>query len=217
MWFNQSAKRGIWADACRALASADERMAPVIGRVGPCTLEPRKDYFVALSKAIFSQQLSTKVAATLFKRFCARFPNNRPTPARVLELMEKDAESLRGCGLSRQKSVYIRDLADHFDSGKIPTRRLAGMEDEAIIEALTAVNGVGRWTAEMFLIFVLNRQDVLPVDDLGLREGVKDIFQLSTRPAPKDVHALCEHWRPYRSIATWYVWRRHSNMPIANK
>jgi DNA-3-methyladenine glycosylase II len=184
-------------------------MAQVIRRVGPCTMSPRRDYFVALCKAVFSQQLSTVVAATLFGRFRDLFPNRRPTPTRLLEALSRDTEALRCCGLSRQKVVYLKDLSEHFVTNRIPTRKLSRMSDEEVIEALVAVKGVGRWTAEMFLMFVLNRPDVLPVDDLGLREGVREIYELPVRPTPKEVIELGEQWRPYRSIATWYVWRRH--------
>ena len=177
--------------------------------MGPCTLAPRRDYFVVLCKSIFSQQISTAVAATLFGRFRDLFPGRRPTPALVLaKLAGEDEAVLRHCGLSRQKKTYLLDLAEHFATGQIPTRKLARMGDEEIIESLVRVKGVGRWTAEMFLIFVLNRPDVLPVDDLGLREGVRDVHGLAERPAAAAVRALAEPWRPWRSIATWYLWRR---------
>ena len=209
-WFKPPARNSDLSSAAEALRRADPILGRVIERVGPCTLSPRRDYFVALCKAIFSQQLSTKVAAVLFGRFCDLFPARRPTPQRVLELFKKDPEALRGCGLSRQKTAYLLDLAEHFAEGRIDTRRLARLEDEQVIAALTAVKGIGRWTAEMFLMFVLNRLDVLPVDDLGLREGVREIYQLSKRPTPTEVIERGERWRPYRSIATWYIWRRTS-------
>jgi DNA-3-methyladenine glycosylase II len=210
MWFDPPAKPSPWDAATEHLSRVDRRLAAVIRRVGPCTLAPRRDHFVALCKAVFSQQLSVKAAASLFNRFRDLFPRRRPTPARVLEAVRRDGQVLRGCGLSRQKAIYLQDLSDHFVSNRIPTRKFARMSDEQVIEALVAVNGIGRWTAEMFLMFVLNRPDVLPVDDLGLREGVREIFNLPARPAPKEVIAMCEHWKPYRSIATWYVWRRNS-------
>jgi DNA-3-methyladenine glycosylase II len=210
MWFDISGNSTPWDEAERHLAKVDRRLAKIIRRVGPCTLAPRRDYFVALCKAVFNQQLSMKVAASLFNRFRDQFPARRPTPSLLLDALTRDPEFPRRCGLSRQKAVYLKDLSDHFVSNRIPTRKLCRMSDEEVIEALVAVKGVGRWTAEMFLMFVLNRPDVLPVDDLGLREGVRDIFELPKRPAPKEVIAMCEHWKPYRSIATWYVWRRNS-------
>ena len=183
-------------------------MGRIIRAVGPCTLAPRRDYFVVLCKAIFTQQISTAVATVLFGRFRDLFPQRRPTPTLVLEaLTSRPIEVIRHCGLSRQKAAYIQDLARHFVDNRIPTRKLARMDDEAVIDALVNVNGIGRWTAEMFLIFTLNRPDVLPVDDLGLRVGVGNLFGLKERPKPKEVIALAEPWRPYRSIATWYLWR----------
>jgi DNA-3-methyladenine glycosylase II len=123
-------------------------------------------------------------------------------------LDDRSGEVLRHCGLSRQKAAYLRDLAQHFVDGEIPTRRLSTMPDEAVIESLVRVKGIGRWTAEMFLIFTLNRPDVLPVDDLGLWDGIKDIYGLNARPTPKECIALAEKWRPWRTVATWYLWRR---------
>lgn len=190
------------------LGRADPAMKQLIRRVGPCTLVPRRDYFVVLCKSIYTQQISTKIATILYGRFAELFPRRRPTPERVVELLTNGhIETLKRCGLSRQKRAYILDLARHFADGRIRTRRLARMDDAEVIETLTAVNGVGRWTAEMFLIFVLNRPDVLPVDDLGLREAVKRVYGLKDRPTPSVVRDLGERWRPYRTIATWYLWR----------
>jgi DNA-3-methyladenine glycosylase II len=171
-------------------------------------LAPRRDYFVALCKAIFNQQISTAVATVLFGRFRNEFPNRRPTPAGFLASHRRDPEILRRCGLSRQKAAYLIDLSEHFVTSRIPTRKLSRMTDEQVIESLVAVKGIGRWSAEMFLMFVLNRPDVLPVDDLGLREGVREIYDLPARPTAKQLTEIAEPWQPYRSVATWYVWRR---------
>ena len=214
MWFDQTGGTQTWTDAARHLTRVDPALGRVIARVGPCTLAPRRDYFVVLCKAIFTQQISTAVATVLFGRFRALFPMGRPTPALVLEALEvQPAEVIRQCGLSRQKAAYLRDLAQHFVDGRIPTRRLSSMDDEAVIEALVSVNGIGRWTAEMFLIFTLNRPDVLPVDDLGLQEGVREIRGLAERPRAKALAALCDTWRPWRTVATWYLWRRDVEAP----
>lgn len=210
MWFDRPPGVPDWTDAEAHLRRADRALARVIDRVGACTLAPRRDYFVVLCKAIFTQQISTAVATTLFGRFRDLFPARRPTPGRVLDVLGGDPAVLRGCGLSRQKTSYLADLAAHFVDGRIPTRRLAGMGDEEVINALVGVRGIGRWTAEMFLIFTLNRPDVLPVDDLGLREGVRDLDGLDERPSAAQVTARAEPWRPFRSIATWYLWRRGS-------
>ena len=208
MWFNPPRDRTDWRAASRHLSKVDPALAAVIRRVGPCTLAPRRDYFVALCKAIYSQQISVAVAAALFGRFRDVFPNRRPTPPLVLRAFEGDGAALRGCGLSRQKAVYLRDLAQHFVDGRIRTRRLSRMSDQQVIEALVNVKGIGRWTAEMFLIFVLNRPDVLPTDDLGLRQGVREIYGLSERPTADELQEIAEPWRPYRTVSTWYVWRR---------
>jgi DNA-3-methyladenine glycosylase II len=214
MWFEPPPADPDWKRAARHLSRADPVLAKVIRRVGPCTLHPRRDYFVVLCKAIFTQQISTAVAAILFARFRRLFPRQRPTPPLVLDAIRNgDGEVLKRCGLSRQKAAYIQDLAQHFVDGRIPTKRLCRMPDEDVIQALVAVKGIGRWTAEMFLIFTLNRADVLPVDDLGLREGVREVYGLPERPGAKALTELGERWRPYRSLATWYIWRRGSTAP----
>jgi DNA-3-methyladenine glycosylase II len=208
-----------WSEATRYLRRVDPILRRVIDRVGPCTVTPRRDYFVVLCKAIFNQQLSTIVAATLFGRFRDLFPMRRPTPGLVIQMLEGSgaAASMRACGLSRQKAAYLLDLARHFQNGEIPTRRLSSMDDEAVIEALVRVHGIGRWTAEMFLIFTLNRPDVLPVDDLGLREAVRDVYKLPQRPTPTEVIERGEIWRPYRSVATWYLWRRNTRPAVPRR
>ena len=187
----------------RHLRRVDPVMGRIVDRVGPCTLGPRRGYFEALCQAIFSQQVSGTVADILFARF-RKLLGGRPTPAGVLGLTE---EQLTAVGLSRQKRRYVRDLAEHFASGRIPVRRLRRMGDEEIIESLVEVKGVGRWTAEMFLIFVLNRPDLLPVDDLGVRKGVQMGYGLGELPSPTQVIAIGEPWRPWRTVATWYLWR----------
>lgn len=212
MWFEISNRQPDWAASRRHLARVDPALGAVIRRVGPCTLAPRRDYFVVLAQAIFTQQISTAVATVLFGRFRDLFPMRRPTPPLVLDALRRQPqEVLRHCGLSRQKASYVEDLARHFVDGRIPTRRLSSMDDQAVIETLVNVKGIGRWTAEMFLIFVLNRPDILPVDDLGLQDGVRELRGLPERPDPTRVAALCETWRPWRTVGTWYAWRRTAN------
>jgi DNA-3-methyladenine glycosylase II len=213
MWFERQPS-GHWREAEAHLRAASGHLARAIDLVGPCTLAPRKDYFVVLCKAIFTQQISTAVATVLFGRFRDEFPSRRPTPRLVLDAMNGDAGATAfvGCGLSRQKRAYVRDLAEHFSTNQIPTRKLAAMSDQDVIDALTRVKGIGRWTAEMFLIFTLNRPDVLPVDDLGLQQGAQKIFGLKKVPDRKALTKLAEPWRPYRSIATWYIWRASAKM-----
>ena len=218
MWFPKDSKRN-WAEAQAHLRAVSPQLARLIELVGPCTLAPRRDYFVVLCKAIFTQQISTRVATVLFGRFREHFPSRRPTPRLVLDGMNGDdgENAFPGCGLSRQKRKYVRDLAQHFATNQIPTRKLAGMTDDEVIDALVQVNGIGRWTAEMFLIFTLNRPDVLPVDDLGLRQGTQRVFGLKKTPDAKTLTKLAEPWRPWRSIATWYIWRGSAKMIEAEK
>jgi DNA-3-methyladenine glycosylase II len=157
-----------------------------------------------LCQSIISQQVSTAAARSMYRKFRFLFPSRRPSAAMLLELGDKE---LRGAGLSRQKVEYVRGIAEAFIDGRVPVRRLWRMSDEEAIEALVPLRGVGRWTAEMFLIFVLQRPDVLPVDDLGLQVGMQKLFKLPQRPKGRDLIPLAERWRPYRSVATWYLWR----------
>lgn len=211
MWFENPKVCPQWADAARHLSKADPRIGRLIDRVGPCTLRRRKDYFVTLAHSIFSQQISTKVARVLFARFRKLFPAGRPTPQRVLDLLSKNPQAARQCGLSRQKEEYLIDLARHFVAGEIPTRRFSRMVDQQIIDSLVRVKGVGRWTAEMFLIFVLNRPDVLPVDDFGLRKAIQNLLKLKELPKPGQCVEYGRRWHPYCTLATWYLWRSLDN------
>jgi DNA-3-methyladenine glycosylase II len=211
MWFSQDSA-GKWTEAQAHLRAASPEITRLIDLIGPCTLAPRRDYFVVLCKAIFTQQISTAVATVLFGRFRDQFPGRRPTPTLVLDAMDRDPQAFVGCGLSRQKRAYVRDLAEHFATDQIPTRKLAAMSDDDVIDALVKVKGIGRWTAEMFLMFTLNRPDVLPVDDLGLQQGAQLLFGLKKTPDKKALTRLAEPWRPYRTIATWYIWRGSAKM-----
>lgn len=193
--------------AAAELARADPRLARVIERVGPCGLRPRGlgDPFGALARSIVYQQLSGKAAGTIHGRFVELFEDGRPTPAGTLSLSEKQ---LRGAGLSRNKMLAVRDLAGHFESGRIPTpARLRRADDETVIEHLVAVRGIGRWTVEMLLIFYLGRPDVISPTDLGLRKGVAVVDALPDLPTPQQVVERSETWRPWRSVACWYLWR----------
>ena len=193
-----------WTDAERHLAKVDPVLARIIEKIGPCTLAPRKDHFGALCQSIMNQQISVAAARTVWERFRALFPAKRPTPQALLLLSD---EALRSAGLSRQKAAYLRSLAEHFDTGSFPARKLATMTDEEVVQALIPIKGIGRWTAEMFLIFVLNRTDLLPVDDLGLCAQAKRAYGFKRHPTPRTLNRLAEKWRPYRSVATWYLWR----------
>lgn len=193
----------IIAAATTYLSDIDPVLKAVIERVGPCTLKPDPDIFAALVDAIISQQISVKAADAIMARVRAAMPDGRITPA---NLQDFDFERLRGLGLSTPKARYVQNLVEHVTSGQLELAQLAELDDEAIIEQLTAVKGIGRWTAEMCLIFVLMRPDVLPVDDLGFLEGIRVAYQLPERPSKKDALVRGELWRPYRTFATWYLW-----------
>lgn len=191
------------------LRGADPRFVPIIDWAGPCRLvvDRPESLFAALGRAIVYQQLSSRAAATIFARVCALYPGRRRgfTPARVLATPEV---ALRSAGLSRNKLLSLRDLAESIESGAVPgLRALKRLDDDEVIAALTTVRGIGRWTAEMFLMFRLGRLDVLAVDDLGLRQG-HAILAGRSGESPRDELARdAERWRPYRSIASWYLWR----------
>src|SRR5262249_40345024 len=192
------------AAACRHLAR-DPVMRALIRRHGPCALVPyRYSPYESLTRAIAHQQLNGRAAQTILGRFVALFPNGRfPTPAAVLAAR---VPAIRRAGFSRAKIRAIKDIARHAVKGVVPTRRgCRGLGDDELIERLTAIHGVGRWTVEMLLIFTLGRLDVLPVDDFGVREGVRLAYGRRTRPTPKALAAYGERWRPYRSIAAWYL------------
>lgn len=201
-----------YAKARRLLARRDPVMRDLMRRYGPCGLADSQhaDPFRALVRAIISQQLSTQAAATIARRFEALF-DGKPTPARVNAAPD---DQLRGVGLSGQKLRYIRDLCARIEGGLLPLAALERMDDEEVIRVLTEVKGIGRWTAEMFLMFRLHRPDVLPVDDLGIVKAVQRAYRMRTLPTPKRLIRLGEEWRPYRSVACWYLWRSLENTPV---
>lgn len=183
------------------LSAADERLAAVIARVGPCDLRPTGHSFSALADAIVAQQISIQAAAAIWRRLEALL-DGAVTPERLLE---REDEELRGVGLSGQKLRYLRDLAARAAAGELDG--LEQLDDEAVIARLTAVKGIGRWTAEIHLLFALGRPDVLPADDLGLRYAVQQLHGLPEPPPAKEVRRIGELWRPHRSVASWYLWR----------
>ena len=198
-------RRPLPADAVESLRAADPVLRAAIDRVGPFEASHEPDLWWSLVDAIGSQQLSVKAAATIVGRLRALGDDGEPpSPERVLDLPD---ETLRACGLSRAKTLYVKDLAARWIDGSIEHHRFPDLDDEEIIAELCRVKGIGRWTAEMFLLFTLQRLDVLPVDDLGLRTAVQREYGLAERPGRPDLLALGEAWRPYRSIATLYLWR----------
>jgi DNA-3-methyladenine glycosylase II len=181
----------------------DPILEKIIDSVGDYSLKKRNHHFAVLVESIVSQQLATRAAEAIFCRFKDLYPKF-PTASDILATKKS---KLRSVGLSGMKIEYIKDLAKKVEHGKIKMRTLSKMSDEEVISYLTQVKGIGRWTAEMFLIFSLGRQDVLPVHDLGLRKGVQMAFSFSRLPEPSEVENLGKRWKPYRSIATWYLWK----------
>jgi DNA-3-methyladenine glycosylase II len=193
-----------WAVAVGHLRRVDPYLRTIIDRIGPCLLEPRPDRFGTLVQSIISQQISSKAAASIHRRL-VEIAGEPHRPDRLIELGET---ALRGVGLSGVKARYMLNLAEAVASGAVPLDAIDdSWTDARIVEALVSIKGIGTWTAEMFLIFALNRPDVLPVGDLGVRAGLRVCHGLAEVPHPRDCHALAEHWRPYRSIAIWYLWR----------
>lgn len=199
-----SCRSPLYLEECRRLGRADPVIASLMRRIGVCQLRPRRDYFATLCDSIIAQQLSPAAAATIYRRFAGLFPGQRPTPAAVTN---SSLTRLRAVGLSPQKAGYIRDLAVGFADGRIRSRGFARQSNEVTIQGLSSVRGIGRWTAEMFLIFALNRLDVLPVDDLGIQKAVKRWYKLPRLPGPAKLHAVAEPWAPHRTLACWYLWQ----------
>ena len=193
--------------ARRLLMRRDPVLGAAIKAIGPCLMaeRQRKDHLSALAGSIVSQQLSTKAAATIFGRFVALFPEGTPLSAGAI--LALDDAALRGVGFSGQKVRYMRDLCERIVDGRLRLDEIELLHDEAVIERLTEVKGFGRWTAEMFLMFRLHRPDVLPVDDLGIVNAVQRLYKLRKRPDAKKLYKIGEAWRPYRSVASWYLWQ----------
>jgi DNA-3-methyladenine glycosylase II len=190
--------------AVRALRQRDPVLRRIMKHIGPCQLRPQRHYFWALAEAIVSQQLSVAAAATIFKRLRTLYPDHRvPRPQ---DILATPAARLRAVGLSRQKVVYLKELAEAALDGRLPARRWHALSDDEVIEILTRLHGIGRWTAEMFLIFVLMRFDVFPVDDLGLQKAIQRAYGLRCHPSEATMRRIAKRWEPYRTVATWYLW-----------
>lgn len=202
-----------WDDACKHLAKRDRVMKKLIPQFGEARLQSRGDAFTTLARSIVGQQISVKAAQSVWDKFAAAVggPPTRLVPDDVLAL---DAPTLRGAGLSARKAEYLTDLARHFADGTVHVRQWQQMDDEAIIDELVAIRGIGRWTAEMFLIFHLMRPNVLPLDDLGLLKGIS-VSYFSGEPVSRaEARELGEGWAPFRSVATWYLWRSLDPLPV---
>jgi DNA-3-methyladenine glycosylase II len=194
------------------LSACDPILEQVISHSAYCDISPHTNYYGALVNSIIGQQLSVKAAGAIRQRFQGLFEDSMPTPEQILAT---SIESLRGIGLSNAKAHYVHDLAEHVLDGRIRFDRLAQQTNEQIIADLTDVKGVGEWTAHMFLIFCVGRLDILPVGDLGIRNGIRQLYGLVDAPSPLQVKEIAEQkgWHPYESVASWYLWRSLENTP----
>ena len=198
-----------WADACKHLIKKDRVMKRLIPKFGDTSLQARGDAFSTLARSIVGQQISVKAAQAVWNRFEA-LPR-KVTPADVLKLKVDD---MRAAGLSARKVEYLVDLSIHFDAGTVHVKDWAAMNDEAIIAELIAIRGIGRWTAEMFLIFYLTRPNVLPLDDVGLINGISQNYFSGEAVSRSDAREVAAAWAPYCSVATWYIWRSLDPLPV---
>jgi DNA-3-methyladenine glycosylase II len=199
-----------WAEACAHLSRKDRVMKKLIPQYGDVMLESRGDAFVTLARSIVGQQISVKAAQSVWDKFAKL--SRKITPAGVLKLKVDD---MRAAGLSARKVEYLVDLALHFDSGAVHVREWQGMDDEDIIAELVAIRGIGRWTAEMFLIFHLMRPNVLPLDDVGLINGISRNYFSGEPVSRSDAREVAQAWSPYCTVATWYIWRSLDPLPVA--
>jgi DNA-3-methyladenine glycosylase II len=199
-----------WAQACQHLVKKDRVMKRLIPQFGDACLQSRGDAFVTLARSIVGQQISVKAAQTVWDRFAA-LPK-KITPANVLKLKVDD---MRAAGLSVRKVEYLVDLALHFSTGEVHEKQWAEMDDEAIIDELVAIRGIGRWTAEMFLMFYLMRPNVLPLDDVGLINGISQNYFSGEPVSRSDAREVAQAWKPYCTVATWYIWRSLDPVPVA--
>ena len=205
----QVARPAYWDEACRHLMKKDRVMKRLIPQFGDATLQTRGDAFTTLARSIVGQQISVKAAQTVWDRF-AKLPR-KVTPTNVLKLKVDD---MRAAGLSARKVEYLVDLALKFDAGAVHVTAWEGMDDEAIIAELVAIRGIGRWTAEIFLMFHLLRPNVLPLDDVGLINGISKNYFSGEAVSRSDAREVAAAWAPYCSVATWYIWRSLDPLPV---
>jgi DNA-3-methyladenine glycosylase II len=199
--------------AATQLSKVDSALAPIIERAGLPTISPHRKYYQELVESIVSQQLSVKAASTILKRFIELFAGSDfPTPEQILQV---DIEAIRGAGLSRQKGSYIQDLALKVLDGTVKFDHLDQLSNDEIIKELTQIKGVGAWTVHMFLMFCMGRLDVLPVGDLGIKNGIQKLYGLEQSPTPEQITEIAKNnsWHPYESVASWYVWHSLDNKP----
>ncbi len=194
------------------LSKHDKKLAPIITASGPCRIKPHTDHYGELVGSIVGQQLSSKAAATIWKRVLDLFRGQMPTPAELIKIKD---QKLRDAGLSWAKVKYVKDLAQHILDGRLDLDHIATMPNEQVIEQLTAVKGLGEWSAHMFMMFGLGRLDILPVGDLGIRKAAMNLYGLKEMPAPEQLITISNknHWHPYESVASWYLWQSLDNNP----
>ena len=198
-------KQPVSIDPIKYLSNVDAQLAGVIKAVGQYSIKVRNDAFESLVESIIFQQLAGTAATVIFGRFIKYYDGIMPTPVKILSTPEIELKSK--VGLSSKKIEYLKDLSSKIEDGRLNLDILPSMTDEEVITALQRVKGIGRWTAEMFLIFYLVRQDVLPVTDLGIRKAMQKLYLLPELPKPATMLAIAQPWKPYRSIATWYLWK----------
>jgi DNA-3-methyladenine glycosylase II len=207
MDFNKSLRR-----AENHLAGVDKKLAKIIKTSGPCRISPHADHYGELVSNIVGQQLSTKAAYSIWQRVLALFDGKMPTPEQLLKI---DDQKLRDVGLSWAKVRYVKDLAQHIIDGRLDIDHVATMPNDQLIEQLTAVKGIGEWSAHMFMLFGLGRLDILPVGDLGVRKAVQNLYGLPSLPGPEQIITIANQngWHPYESVASWYLWQSLDNNP----
>ena len=202
---------GYWDEACRHLAKRDRVMKKLIPQFGEARLQGRTDAFTTLARSIIGQQISVKAAQSVWDKFAAAVTavnaGEAPTLLQPADVLSKPPELLRSAGLSARKVEYVTDLAQHFEAGSVHVTEWMQMDDEAIIDELVAIRGIGRWTAEMFLIFHLMRPNVMPLDDVGLMKGIGQNYFSGEPVSRAEAREVGEAWAPFRSVATWYIWR----------
>lgn len=201
-----------WDDACKHLSKRDRVLRKLIAQCGEARLQSRGDAFTTLARSIVGQQISVKAAQSVWDRFIAIFDARHTI--RPEQVLEQEANVLRGAGLSARKVEYLHDLSRHFQEGSVHVRKWAQMDDEDIIAELVAIRGIGRWTAEMFLIFHLMRPNVLPLDDLGLLKAISTAYFSGEPVSRVEAREIADAWAPYRSVGTWYLWRSLDPLPV---
>ncbi len=192
------------------LKKADPKLEKLINKFGSSALQPHTEYYGQLVDAIIGQQLSEKAGATILKRLMGLFGDKLPSPE---EILRTDDEKLRAIGSSYAKASYMKDLAQHIIDERLDLEHIATLPNDTVIEQLTAVKGIGEWTAHMFMIFSLGRLDILPTGDLGIRKAMQNLYGLKSLPLPKEMHKIARkyHWSPYESVASWYLWKSLDN------